>query len=75
MPGENKRETGGRVLKGDPSYRPPDPLNTGDRGDEPRKPYGLTRRVDETEEKVRTSEGRSPARRGDQDSGSKGPKP
>ena len=57
MPGENKRETGGRILKEETADRAPDPLDTGDKGDDPKKPYGLTRRVDETEAKVRTSGG------------------
>lgn len=63
MPGENKRETGGRVLKEHPSHRRPDPIDTGDGGDEPEKPYGLTRPVNETEAKIRTSEGVQPKRR------------
>jgi hypothetical protein len=55
MPGENKLQTGGRVLKEGPARRKPNPSDTGDRGDEPEKPYELTRRVDETEAKTRTS--------------------
>jgi hypothetical protein len=55
MPGDNKRETGGRVLKERPARRKPNPIDTGDRGDEPEKPYEFTRRVDETEAKTRTS--------------------
>ena len=63
MPGENKRETGGRVLKEGPARRKPNPIDTGDRGDEPDRPYGLTRPVDETEAKTGTSEGVQPKRR------------
>ncbi|WP_274627574.1 hypothetical protein [Arvimicrobium flavum] len=60
MPGENKRETGGRVLKEDLRSPRPNPTHTGDRGDEPKEPYGLTRPVDETEEQTRTSDGTRP---------------
>ena len=58
MRNENRRETGGRVLKKDPSYQRPHPLDTGDRGDKPKKPYGLTRELDQTQEKGRTTDGR-----------------
>lgn len=37
----NNRETGGRMLKTGLSRRT-DPIHTGDQGDEPKKPYGLT---------------------------------
>ena len=38
-------------------------FESGDKGDEPKKPYGLTRPVDETETKTRTSEGVRPSKR------------
>jgi hypothetical protein len=61
--GINKRETGGRVLKEGSADNRPDPIDTGDKGDEPKKPYGLTRPVNETETKTRTSEGVRPSKR------------
>lgn len=62
MQDDNDRETGARAPKPGHSLRP-DPIHTGDRGDEPKKPYGLTEPADDADEKTRHSDGQRPSRR------------
>ncbi len=61
MANDNRRETGARKLEERGSRRTPAP-DTGDKGDRPKKPYGLTRPVDDTDDKTRQSDGRQPTR-------------
>lgn len=42
----NLRQSGARKLKSRPDLRQDDPLDTGDRGDKPRLPFGLKRPKD-----------------------------
>ena len=58
---DNNRETGAREPKAGVSQRP-DQIHNGDRGDEPKKPYGLTEPVDEVDEKTRLSDGQQPSK-------------
>lgn len=58
MPRPNSFETGGRAPKPGKSLRP-DPIHTGDRADEPKKPYGLVEDLNDVNDKTRHSEGRS----------------
>jgi hypothetical protein len=58
---DNNRETGARAPKSGISLRP-DPIHTGDRGDEPKGPFGLTEPVDDVDEKTRHSDGQQPSR-------------
>ncbi|MCG7508261.1 hypothetical protein [Mesorhizobium retamae] len=58
MPRQNDFETGARVPKPGKSLRP-DPIHTGDRGDEPKKPYGLVEDREDVNDKTRHSDGRS----------------
>jgi hypothetical protein len=61
MPDENNRETGARRPKAGVNRRP-DPIHRGDRGDEPKEPYGLTESVDDVDEKPRHSDAQQPSR-------------
>jgi hypothetical protein len=54
----NDRETGARAPKPDPVHRQPDPVDTGDRGDRPKKPYGLTEPMDDRGAKTRHHDGK-----------------
>lgn len=61
---ENRRETGGRVLKPVQTDVQTEKQTDQDAALPKRpKPYGLTRKLDETEEKARHSEGVDPPRR------------
>lgn len=51
-------ESGARIPKPGKSVRP-DPIHTGDRGDEPKKPYGLVESPEDVNDKTRHSDGRS----------------
>lgn len=53
----NHRETGGRVLKARPDLTNPDPLHDGDRGDKPKRPYGLTESLDDRGDATRHHDG------------------
>ena len=61
----NRRETydsGAQKLKASATAKQtPSFPDTGDEGDMPKKPYGLTEPLDETTEEVRTSEGVNPS--------------
>ena len=56
----NRRETGGRKLEARPDAKMPDPLDTGDRGDKPREPYGLTEPLDDHGAETRHHDGTQP---------------
>lgn len=56
----NRRETGARFRKEMPQSVRPNPVHTGDKGDEPKKPYGLTESIDDVNEKTRHSDGQNP---------------
>lgn len=59
MNSDNKRETGMRAPNPSPVQNSDAFPDTGDRGDRPKKPYGLTRPINETDEKTRQSDGTS----------------
>jgi hypothetical protein len=61
MPDENNRETGARNPKPGVNICP-NPVHTGDRGDEPKESFGLTEPVDDVDEKTRHSDGEQPSR-------------
>ncbi|WP_442580589.1 hypothetical protein ACSBOB_00870 [Mesorhizobium sp. ASY16-5R] len=61
MSDENNRETGVRKPQPGVSHRP-DPIHSGDRGNEPKEPYGLTESVDDVDEKTRHADGQQPSR-------------
>ena len=56
---ENRRESGARVPKSGKSRRP-DPIHTGDRGDEPKEPYGLTESMEDRGGATRHHDGVQP---------------
>ncbi len=56
---ENERESGARVPKRGESRRP-DPIHTGDKGDEPKQPYGLTEPLEDRGERTRHHDGVQP---------------
>ena len=56
MNNDNRRETGGRVPKVAEDQEPRPTTETGDRGDRPKKPYGLIRPAGESNEKTRQSD-------------------
>lgn len=58
MADETTYEEGARAPKPDPTYKAPNPVHTGDPADEPKRPYGLTEPVDETDNRTRHSDGR-----------------
>ena len=61
MEDDNNRETGARQPKPGVNIRP-NPIHTGDRGDEPKEPYGLTEPIDDVDEKTLHSDGQQPSR-------------
>ena len=63
MPDENKRETGDRKLQSEPNFRRENPVHTGDRGDEPKKPYGLTESMNDRGGATRHYDGVQPSRK------------
>jgi len=58
MTDANKREEGARDLKERPGMAPQSPIHTGDKADQPKRPYGLTGKTHHTNEKTRQSDGR-----------------
>ncbi len=56
---ENNRESGARVPKRGENRRP-DPIHTGDKGDEPKRPYGLTEPVQDRGQSTRHYDGVQP---------------
>ncbi len=61
MPDSNRRETGSRKLQAHPEIKQPDPTHTGDKGDEPKTPYGLTEAMEDRGDATRHHDGKRPA--------------
>lgn len=59
-PDVNRRHTGARKLEAHPEIREPDPVHTGDRGDEPKLPYGLTESLGDRGPATRHHDGTQP---------------
>lgn len=55
---QNKRATGARKFKARPDLDSPDVTHTGDRGDQPRIPYGLTEPTSDRGDATRHHDGK-----------------
>ena len=60
MTEKNRRETGARKLEPHPEIKRQSFVDTGDRGDDPERPYGLTQSMDERGSRTRQDDGKQP---------------
>ncbi len=63
MTDQSNYETGARKLQAEPAFKRENPVHTGDPGDEPKQPYGLTEPMDDRGNATRHHNGVQPSRR------------